>query len=58
MERPVEILADLLEDVGGDLREADLALARLGESTCEDDERDGCDVMRCEDDALMERKRW
>jgi hypothetical protein len=41
MERPVEILADLLEDVGGDLREADLALARLGEAACEDDEGDG-----------------
>ena len=32
MERPVEVLADLLEDVGRDLREADLALARLGEA--------------------------
>jgi hypothetical protein len=46
MERPVEILADLLEDVGGDLREADLALARLGEAACEDDERDGCEDGR------------
>jgi hypothetical protein len=49
MERPVEILADLLEDVGGDLREADLALARLGEAACEDDEGDGtmwCDAIR------------
>jgi hypothetical protein len=32
MERPVEVLADLLEYVGRDLREADLALARLGEA--------------------------
>lgn len=44
MERPVEVLADLLEDVGGDLREADLALSRLGEAACEDDEGNGCDM--------------
>jgi hypothetical protein len=44
MERPIEILADLLEDVGGDLWEADLALARLREAACGEDERDGCDA--------------
>lgn len=35
MERPVEVLADLLEDGGADLREPDLALARLGKATFE-----------------------
>jgi hypothetical protein len=29
---PVEVLADLLQDVGSDLREADLAVARLREA--------------------------
>jgi hypothetical protein len=44
MEQPVQVLADLVEDVGGDLREADLALLRLREATCEDSEGNGCDV--------------
>jgi len=44
MERPVQVLADLVEDVGGDLREADLALSRLREATCEDGEENGRDV--------------
>jgi hypothetical protein len=33
VERPVEVLADLLEDGGADLREPDLVIARLGEAT-------------------------
>lgn len=34
VERPVEVLADLLEDGGADLGEPNLALARLGEAAC------------------------
>jgi hypothetical protein len=33
VEGPVEVLADLLEDGGADLREPDLVIARLGEAT-------------------------